>query len=84
MSVHNAANPGDVKDFVESPDLIINNLQYGVESAFVYCSMTNFNLAADEDDVEKTTKIINGGQNGLHERKEILNRIKSLMGGVRS
>ena len=82
--VHNAANPGDVKNFVESPDLIINSLQYGVESAFVYCSMTNFNLAADEDDVEKTTKIINGGQNGLHERKEILNRIKSLMEGVRS
>ncbi|MNF56657.1 hypothetical protein D3C84_381550 [compost metagenome] len=78
--IHNAANPSDLKDFVENPDLIIDDLQYGVESAFVYCSMTNFNLAADEDDIKKTTLIINGGYNGLHERKENLNSIKKIMG----
>ncbi|WP_460056002.1 glycoside hydrolase family 19 protein [Pseudomonas sp. S2_D06] len=78
--IHNAANPSDLRDFVENPDLIIDELQYGVESAFVYCSMTNFNLAADEDDIKKTTLIINGGHNGLHERKENLNSIKKLMG----
>ncbi|VVO57052.1 hypothetical protein PS874_00466 [Pseudomonas fluorescens] len=77
--IHNTANPSDLKDFVVNPDLIIDELQYGVESAFVYCAMTNFNLAADEDDIEKTTQIINGGQNGLHERKEILNNIKLIM-----
>ncbi|WP_449105359.1 hypothetical protein [Pseudomonas mohnii] len=78
-SIHNTANPSDLKDFVTNPDLIINELQYGVESAFVYCSMTDFNLAADEDNIEKTTKIINGGYNGLHERKEILRNIKVIM-----
>ena len=78
--IHNAANPNDLKDFVANPDLIIDELQYGVESAFVYCSMTNFNLAADEDDIKKTTLIINGGYNGLHERKENLKSIKKIMG----
>jgi predicted chitinase len=42
--------------------------------------MTDFNLAADGDNIQKTTKIINGGENGIQERKEILNRIKMLMG----
>jgi predicted chitinase len=78
--IHNTANPGDLKNFVENPDLIIDELQYGVESAFVYCSMTNFNLAADEDDINKTTQIINGGYNGLDERIEVLRKIKLTLG----
>jgi predicted chitinase len=78
--IHNTANPNDLKDFIGKPDLITEKLQYGVESAFVYCSMTNFNLAADEDDIKKTTQIINGGYNGLPERMEILHNIKLIMG----
>jgi predicted chitinase len=78
--IHNTANPNDLKDFIGKPDLITEELQYGVESAFVYCSMTNFNLAADEDDIKKTTQIINGGYNGLPERMEILHNIKLIMG----
>lgn len=30
--IHNSANPSDVKDFVENPDLIITTAKYGVES----------------------------------------------------
>jgi predicted chitinase len=74
--IHNSANPDDPQDFVATPDLIVNNIQYGVESAFVYCNMNNFNAAADKDNIIGTTQIVNGGQNGIVDRSTRLNRLK--------
>lgn len=33
---HNEICPDDQKDFVENPDLVISNIEYGVESAFSF------------------------------------------------
>jgi len=74
--IHNLSNPDDKQDFVTNPDLLVTELKYGIESAFVYCHMNNFNVAADQDDIFKTTQIINGGQNGLADRTTRVNKLK--------
>ena len=74
--IHNLANPDDKQDFLENPDLIVSELKYSIESAFIYCDMNSFNAAADRDNVIETTRIINGGQNGIADRTARLNRLK--------
>lgn len=78
--IHNHANPNDVKDFIEAPDLIITNVKYGVESGFVYWAMVNANIMADADNSERLTVAINGGMNGYDERIECLEKLKHHMG----
>lgn len=78
--IHNQTNPDDPRDFAVDPDLIVNNIQYGIESAFVYCEMNNFNAAADKDDVRATTRIVNGGDNGLADRIKHLKELKIILG----
>jgi predicted chitinase len=74
--IHNSTNPDDEQDFLANPDLIVNHIKYGIESAFVYCNMNNFNAAADRDDVIETTQIVNGGQNGIADRTARLKTLK--------
>jgi predicted chitinase len=80
MNYHNNALPADQKDFISSPDLISSELRYGVESAFWYCNANNFSAAADADDLTKTTIIVNGGENGMPDRRTRLNSLKNIMG----
>lgn len=40
----------------------------------------NLNVWADQDNIDKISKIINGGSNGLEERHERFEKIKSLIG----
>ncbi|UNE63763.1 glycoside hydrolase family 19 protein [Xanthomonas oryzae] len=80
MNYHNNALPADQKDFISSPDLISSELRYGVESAFWYCNANNFSAAADADDLTKTTIIVNGGENGMPDRRKRLDSLKSIMG----
>lgn len=75
--IHNRANPDDLRNFVEEPDLITDSLQYGIESAFVYWDMANANKLADADDTVALSKAINGGMNGFKDRMECLEKIKS-------
>src|ERR1700756_3726407 len=49
---HNKRFPDDQQDFLQNPDFVLSNLQYGVESAFVYWTVTrNINPIADTGDV---------------------------------
>lgn len=75
--IHNRANPDDLRDFVEQPDLITDSLQYGIESAFVYWDMANANKLADADNTIALSRAINGGLNGLKDRAECLEKIKT-------
>ncbi|HCD6632391.1 glycoside hydrolase family 19 protein [Pseudomonas aeruginosa] len=80
MNHHNSAIPEDIQDFLSNPDLISTEIRYGIESAFWYCMANNFSAAADKDDLTKTTFIINGGTNGLEDRRTRLNSLKRAMG----
>lgn len=57
------------EDFLAFPDLVKNDL-YALESAGWFWMFNHCNDAADHDDIEAVTRIINGGLNGLDDRKE--------------
>jgi predicted chitinase len=79
---HNRENPDDIRDFVANPELLVNDIQYGIESAFIYCTRirSGFLSAADRDDVRAVTQVVNGGVIGLSDRTARLARLKTHMG----
>lgn len=77
---HNARNPDDPQDFVLEPDLLVTQRKYAIESAFFFWDTTKLNDEADKDDLEAVTRKINGGLNGLADRRARLGRIKQAMG----
>jgi len=77
---HNKRFPGDRRDFVKNPHLIMEFLEYGIESAFVYWTITGaVNSTADTGDVRAVTQAVNGGENGYPERKDAYNRLASIL-----
>ncbi len=50
-----------------------------MHSAVFYWDRNNLNKVADQDDVTKMTRRINGGVNGLAHRRELLNKANSLL-----
>jgi predicted chitinase len=62
---------------VDDPDLVAT--EYAVQSAVFYWDTHKLNTLADEDDVGRLTKRINGGHNGLAHRKELLNKANGLL-----
>ncbi|EJM28370.1 hypothetical protein [Pseudomonas sp. GM25] len=88
--IHNQRDPSDPKDFVADPDLIVNELKYGIESAFVwwdmnrmndfiansYAARTEANISLHVADV--STKV-NGGTIGLAERVTLFNNLRGMV-----
>lgn len=79
-TTHNQKNPNDSRDFVSNPDLLVSEQQYGIESAFYYWDSRGLNTIADSDNIENVTTAVNGGLNGLADRKARLNKIKNVLG----
>ncbi len=77
---HNNKNPDDPRDFIAHPELIVTDLNYGIESAYFFWDSRRINPIADSDDVVKVTEAVNGGTNGLDDRKIRLKKIKTVMG----
>lgn len=87
--IHNEKNAQDHQDFVSNPDLVTSNLEYGIESAFVwwemndlnkkilksYSARTEANITAHVADV---STIVNGGTIGLPERVELFESLRGL------
>ncbi len=67
---------GDNK-IMDDPDRVAS--EYAVHSAVFYWDTHKLNKIADQDDVKKMTKAINGGLNGLAHRRELLNKANSLL-----
>ena len=63
-------------DLVAQPDTVANDPFCAVAAAAWYWDSRNINKFADMDDVEKVTSLINGGLNGLDDRKQYLVRAK--------
>lgn len=68
-----------VKDdrIMKEPDIV--STDYAVHSAIFYWDKHNLNKVADQDDVKKLTKRINGGYNGLAHRRELYNKANGLL-----
>lgn len=61
---------GDLR-LIENPS-ILEQPEFAVASACWFWNSRGLNLVADTDNIVKITKIINGGSNGLNERKSFL------------
>jgi predicted chitinase len=88
--IHNNADASDPRDFIASPDLIINNVQYGIESAFVWWHMNGVNdkIASSyakwmptnvDKHVAEISKVVNGGTIGLAERVSLFEALYDMV-----
>ncbi|HEX4502780.1 MAG TPA: glycoside hydrolase family 19 protein [Scandinavium sp.] len=64
------------KDYVEHPEAVSNNPYVAVKAACYFWDIKKLNTYADDDDIDKITHVINGGVNGLADRKAALRRAK--------
>jgi predicted chitinase len=61
----------------DDPDLVAS--EYAVHSAVFFWDTHDLNTLADKDDVIALTRRINGGENGLSHRRELLNKATGLL-----
>jgi len=62
---------------VEDPDLVSS--EYAVQSAVFFWDRNQLNAVADRDDITLLTRRVNGGENGLAHRRELLNKASGLL-----
>jgi predicted chitinase len=67
----------DDERIVDDPDLVSS--EYAVHSAVFFWDKNGLNRFADRDDVVGLTRRINGGDNGLAHRRELLNKANGLL-----
>ena len=75
---YNQQNLQSKVDFVANPDSILTDMQYCVLAAMWEWSDKNMNKLADQNDVDAVSKKINGGTNGLSERRDIYSKAKQI------
>ena len=66
-------------DFLSNPDLVASP-EYAVTAAGWFWEMRKINRHADEDDLIRVTRLVNGGKNGLADREKYLKRAKQVLG----
>lgn len=64
-------------DLVKNPELA-ESPEISVRTALEYWKSRNINLNADKDDIVGATKKINGGKNGLADRRSYLRKTKEI------
>jgi predicted chitinase len=67
------------QDFIAQPQLVAQS-PWAVWMAGWYWDDHQLNKYADRDDLEQVTRIVNGGQNGLEDRRHYLQKAKSVLG----
>jgi putative chitinase len=67
----------DDERIMEEPDRVSS--EYAVHSAVFFWDQNSLNRFADKDDVVGLTKKINGGENGLAHRRELLHKATGLL-----
>jgi len=65
-------------DVVANPDLLLG-YRFAAMSAAAWWKNNGLNELADSDDVTRITRIINGGTNGLDDRKSRLSKSKGIL-----
>lgn len=65
-------------DFVNNPELLEQEAK-AILSALWFWNKKKLNVFADEDNISTITKRINGGFNGISERKKLLEYYKKLL-----
>jgi len=71
---------GREAELLEKPELVETELELCVDVAGWFWAKRGLNALADADDLTRVTQRINGGINGLDDRRRLLNRAKALLG----
>jgi putative chitinase len=71
----------DAPDFEAAPELL-EQPRWAALSACDYWEMRNINALADRDDHEAVTRAVNGGTNGIEDRRRRLERAKAVLAAV--
>lgn len=66
------------QDFENNPELAAQ-FPWAALTAAVYWKNRNINAAADKDDLQRVTRLINGGLNGLADRAQYLRKAKDVL-----
>lgn len=64
-------------EYLDTPDVIISNRDYIIQTATWFWTVSKLNNYSG--DVEKTTKIINGGTNGLQQRQAYYTQLMGIL-----
>ena len=64
-------------DYINAPDMLLSESDALIGTLWFW-SLNKLNSFADKDDILSITKKINGGQNGLAHRQELLAKYKAL------
>src|SRR5215471_5840215 len=67
----------NVPDFEQDP-AVLEEFPWALLSGISYWRRRNINPAADRDDVEAVTRAVNGGLNGLDDRKQYLRKAQAI------
>lgn len=65
-------------DLINHPELLANDSKAVVDAAAWFWNLRELNSLADQDDIKRITKLINGGYNGLEDREAYLVRAKEV------
>lgn len=65
----------DPQEVVDNPDIVATNKQISILSAIWFWNSRNLNQYADIEDLDTMTRLINGGYNGLEDRKQLYNKL---------
>jgi predicted chitinase len=71
---------GREAEILEQPELVETDPELCVDVAGWFWAKKNLNTFADADDLTTLTKRVNGGLNGLDDRRRLLLRAKALLG----
>lgn len=71
-------NVSGIQDPLDNPDELSKTLG-AMQSAVWFWNKNNLNTYADKDDISGCTKVINGGYNGLQERKALYTSLQALI-----
>lgn len=76
----NEMNPHDEQSFVDNPDLLVENPEYAMASAFHWWIRRDANGVADGGSVCQVTCRVNGGTNGFGDRQNRYNDVACMLG----
>lgn len=68
-------------DLINNPQLLLDP-RNAVLSALYFWQSRNMNAIADRDDIDAASRAVNGGYNGIDERRRAVSVLKSTIGGV--
>lgn len=71
---------GREAEILAQPELVANDKALCADVAGWYWARRELNALADRDDLTAVTRRVNGGLNGLEERRRLLQRAKALLG----